>query len=99
MPKDWLRTVSFSCVAIWIAIWLLFLSIRFSTFDIRIIPGAGIVMLLALATSFLAPIVATVLAIAALIRRPGAPLSWLSFGCAVAAFFSQTFVFLSSRWL
>jgi hypothetical protein len=99
MTRVSLRAASISCLAIWVAIWLLFLLIRFSTLDIRVIPGIGGIMLSALAVALLAPIVALALAAAALIRQPRVPLNWLSFGGAVAAFFGQAAAFLSTRWL
>jgi hypothetical protein len=99
MARVSLRAASISCLAIWAAVWLLFLLMRFSRLDIRVIPGIGGIMLCALAVSFLAPIVAIGLATTALIRQPWASLNWLSLGCASAAFFAQAAVFLSSRWL
>ena len=36
-----LRVAAICCLAAWAAIWLLFLSMRFSSFDIRVIPGIG----------------------------------------------------------
>jgi membrane protein DedA with SNARE-associated domain len=97
MPS--LRTASVSCLAIWLAIWLLFLSMRFSPLDIRQIPAIGIIMLIALAVALVTPILATGLAAAALIRQPRAPLNLLVFGCAIAAFLGQVLLFLISRWL
>jgi hypothetical protein len=99
MAKSSLRTASISCLAIWVAIWILFLAIRFSPLDIRDIPGAGIVMLIALAVALVAPIVAMGLAGAALVRQPRAPLNLLTFGCAIAALLGQGLLFLISRWL
>jgi hypothetical protein len=99
MTKDSLRKASIYCLAIWLGVWLLFLLIHFSSFDIRGIPGIGSFMLSALVASFLAPIVAAVLAVAALIRQPRVPLNWLSLGGAVAAFLAQAFIFLATRWM
>ena len=99
MARALLRTASISCVAIWVTVWLLFLLMRFSPFDIRGIPGIGVVMLAALAVAFLAPIVATGLAGAALVRQPRVPLNWLTLGCAIAALLGQGLLFLTSRWL
>jgi len=99
MARSSLRAASISCLAIWIAIWLLFLSLRFSSFDIRIIPGIGGVMLCALVVALLAPVVAIGLATTAVIRQPREPLNWLTFGCAVAAFVGQAGLFLITRWL
>jgi hypothetical protein len=97
--KDSLRAAAIYCLAAWVGVWLLFLLIRLSRLDIRVVPGIGPFMLSALVVSFLAPIVATALAVASLIRRPGVLLNWLVPGCALAALTVQAFVFLSSRWM
>ena len=99
MVKASLRTASISCLAIWAAVWLVFLLMRFSPFDIRTIPGIGMVMLVAFGVALLAPIVATGLAGAALIRQPRVPLDWLTLGCAIAVLFGQGLLFLITRWL
>lgn len=99
MAKMSLRTASIYCLAVWAAIWLLFLLIRVSSFDIRIIPGIGPIMLMALVGSMVAPIVATGLAGAAVVRKPRLSLSWLIFGCAVIALLGQMQLFMSSKWL
>jgi hypothetical protein len=99
MVKSSLRVASISCLAIWAAVWLLFLMIRLSRFDIRNIPGIGPVMLVALGVALLAPIVATCLAGAALVRQPRVPWNWITLGCAIAAFFGQGFLFLVTRWM
>ena len=99
MVKASLRTASISCLAIWAAVWLLFLFMRLSPLDIRSIPGIGMVMLVALGVALLAPIVATGLAGAALVRQPRVPLNWLTLGCAIAALLGQGLLFLISRWL
>jgi hypothetical protein len=65
MAEVSLRTASISCLAIWLAIWLLFLLMHHSPFDIRTIPGIGMIMLTALLVALVAPIVATGLAGAA----------------------------------
>jgi hypothetical protein len=72
---------------------------RFSPFDIRGIPGLGMVMLIALLVALVAPIVATGLAGAALVRQPQGPLNLLTFGCAIAALLGQGFLFLMTRWM
>ena len=59
MTKTSLRSASIYCLAIWAAIRLLLLSMRLSRFDIRIIPGIGPMILIALVVAFAAPIVAT----------------------------------------
>ncbi len=99
MVKSSLRTASICCLALWVAIWFMFLLMRFSPLDIRGIPGIGTITLIALAVALVAPIVATGLAGAALVRQPRAPLNLLTFGCAIAALFGQVFLFLISRWL
>src|SRR6266550_1172639 len=99
MAKASLRTASISCLAIWAVVWLMFLLIRLSPFDIRSVPGIGVVMLVALGIALLAPIVATGLAGAVLVRQPRVPLNWLTLGCAIAALFGQGLLFLISRWL
>jgi hypothetical protein len=99
MRKSSLRTAAIFCLALWVAIWLLFLSIRLSSFDIRGIPGIGPVMLTALVVALVAPIVATALAGVALIRQPRVPVDLLTFGCAIAAFLGQAVLFLLSRWM
>jgi hypothetical protein len=99
MAKTSLRTASIYTLALWVAIWLLFLLMRFSPFDYRGLPGIGMVTLIALAVAFVAPIVATVLAGVALVRQPRAPLNLLTFGCAIAALVGQVLLFFISRWL
>jgi hypothetical protein len=99
MAKTSLRTASIACLVTWAAIWLAFLLLRLSPLDIRSIPGAGRVLLIALAVALLAPIVATGLAAAALARHPRVPRDRLVLGWAVAALFGQVFLFLITRWL
>ena len=94
-----LRTGSMICLATWAGIWLLFLLMRFSPFDIRSIPGIGIILLVALAVTVLAPIAAIGLAGAALARGPRLPFNWRTLGYAVAALCGQALLFFSSRWL
>jgi hypothetical protein len=72
---------------------------RFSSFDIRIIPGIGMFMLVALGVALLTPILAAVLAVLALVRQPRVPLNWLTLGCAIAALFGQALLFAITRWL
>jgi len=99
MAKTSLRAASIYCLAIWAAIWLLFLLMRLSSFDIRVIPGIGPVMLSAFVVALVAPIVAMGIAGAALVRQPRIPLNWLIFGCAIAALLGQALLFMISRWL
>ena len=77
----------------------MFMLIRFSSFDIRVVPGIGMIMLTAFAVALVTPIVATALAGAALIRQPRVPLNLLIFGCAIAALLGQFLIFTISRWL
>lgn len=99
MAKTILRAASVSCLAIWLLIWLAFLLIRLSSFDIRQIPGVGIIMLIAFAVAVATPILAAGLGAAALFRQPRAPRDLLIFGCAIAALLGQAFLFLVTRWL
>jgi hypothetical protein len=99
MAKASLRIASICCLALWVAIWLLFLLMRLSSLDIRGIPGIGMITLFALAASLMAPVLAMVLAGAALIRQPTVRMDLLIFGCAIAALSCEVLVFLISRWL
>jgi hypothetical protein len=99
MAKTSLRTASVACLVLWGAIWLVFLLLRLSPLDIRSIPGAGRILLIALAVALLAPFVATGLAAAALAQHPRVPRDRLVLGWAVAALFGQVFLFLITRWL
>lgn len=99
MAKASLRTASIYCLLIWMGIWLIFLLVRLAPFDIRAIPGVGVFFFVALAVALLAPIVATGLAAAALVRQHRVPVNWLTLGCALAALLGQLLLFLSSGWL
>jgi hypothetical protein len=99
MVKAPLRIASISCLAIWAALWLLFILMRLSPLDIKSIPGIGMVMLVALGVALFAPIVAAALAGAASVRQPRMPLNWLTLGCALAALFGQGLLFLITIWL
>jgi hypothetical protein len=99
MTQTLLRKLAFSILAVWIAIWFLFLMIRMSPFDIRVIPGIGAIMLLALAAALLAPVAATGIAVFALCRGSRAPLDWIVLGCAAAALVGQTLLFGASGWM
>ena len=94
-----LRKAAMLCLGIWLAIWVVFMLLRFSPLDIRIIPGIGILLLVSLAVALLAPIVATMLAAAALLRQPRDPKNLLTFGCAFAALVGQMFLFAMTKWL
>jgi hypothetical protein len=97
MAKLSLRTAAICCLAIWAAIWLVFLLIRLSTLDVRSIPGAGMTLLGALLVALVAPIMAAALAGWALFRQPKAPLNLLIFACAIGAFLGQVLLFLVSK--
>ena len=99
LPRMALRTASIYCLATWAAIWFLFLVMRLSPLDIRIIPGIGPAMLIALVVALMAPIVATGIAGAALVRQPRVPLNWLLLGCAIAALLGQWMLFTITSWL
>ena len=99
MAKTSLRTAAMSCLAIWAAIWLMFLVMRFSTLDMRVVPGIGPIMLMALVVVLVAPIVATGIAGAALVRQPRLPMNWLTFGCAIIALLGQVRLIMISTWL
>ena len=96
--RPW-RSLSIACIAIWAAIWLFFLLVRSSTFDIRQIPGIGPVMLLLLVVAVLAPLAATVLGLIAVAQRPKAWLNWLTLGFAIAILSGQAVLFTVSRWM
>jgi len=99
MARTSLRATAIYCLAIWAAIWLLFMLIRFSSFDIRVIPGIGPVMLVALVVAVAAPIVAIGIACAALVRQPKALLNWLTLGCAIATCVGQAILFTVTKWM
>lgn len=73
--------------------------IRFSGFDIRVIPGIGPIMLGALAVAVVAPVVAIGIVGVSLIQRPRTAVSWLMLGCAVAACLAVAFIFAATKWL
>ena len=99
MAKTALRTASIYCLAIWAAIWLLFLLMRLSPLDLRNMPGIGPVMLIALVVALIAPIVAIGISGTALVRQPRMPLNWLIFVSAIAALLGQAILFTVTRWL
>ena len=99
MVKASLRNVSIYCLGIWVAVWLVFMLMRFSGFDIRVIPGIGPIMLIALGLAVISPVLALVIASAALIQRPRAVLGWLILGSAVAACFAVGIIFEATKWL
>lgn len=99
MPKASLRSAALVCLGIWAAVWLLFLLLRFSSLDVRYIPGAPALLLGALAASFLAPVVALGFAAAALVRQPRVLPNLLTLAGAGAALLVQALVFASSRWM
>jgi hypothetical protein len=99
MTKMSSRTASIYCLVVWAAIWLMFLLIRFSRLDIRVIPGIGPFMLIALVVVLLAPLVATGIAGAAVVRQPRIPLNWLTLGCAILVLLGQMHLFMTSGWM
>lgn len=99
MANTSLRSASIYCLAIWASIWLLFLLLRFSSLDIRMIPDIGPVMLIALIVALMAPIVALGIAGAALVQQPRVSLNWLTLGGALAALVAQVTLFTITRWL
>jgi hypothetical protein len=94
-----LRTPAVLCLALWCAIWATWMAIRFSSFDIRVIPGIGPVMLASLVVAVLAPFVASIFAVIALLRQGRTRFNWLVFGAALAVFVGQCAVFLVTRWM
>jgi hypothetical protein len=99
MTKRSWRSASIACIAIWAAIWLFFLLVRSSTFDIRVVPGIGPVMLLMLVATVIAPLAATVLAVIAVAQRPAVWLNWITLGVAIAVLSGQAILFTVSRWM
>ena len=99
MARPSLRTGSIYCLAIWAAIWFMFMLMRFSPLDIRVIPGIGVVLLVSLAVALLAPLVATVLAGAALFQQPRSLLTLLTLGCAIAVLVGQVLLFGMTHWM
>jgi hypothetical protein len=99
VAKVSLKSASIYCLASWAAVWCLFMLIRFSGFDIRVIPGIGPILLVALVVSIIGPLVAICIAVISLIRRPSGALNWLILGCAVAACIAVGFIFSETKWL
>jgi hypothetical protein len=99
MTRPSLRTASILCLALWAAVWLLFLVMRLGPFDVRTMPDFGPALLVALGVAIVTPIVATVLAGVALVRQPRVPLNWITLGCAIVVFVGQTALFVMSAWL
>jgi hypothetical protein len=99
MAKTLLRTAAFAALVLWALIWVLFMGVRFSSLDVAALPVFHVLLPLALVCVLLAPVMAVGLAAAALIWKPRLLKDWIALGCAVAAVFGQTFLFLVSRWL
>lgn len=99
MTRPSLRSASVVCLVLWAALWVLFTVLRFSSLDIRRLPGAGPVMLGALAVVFVAPFVATVLAGVASLRQPRRVANWLILACAAAILVCQMMVFMVAAWM
>lgn len=94
-----LRSGAIACLAVWLAIWVFFMLVRFSHFDIRQIPGIGPVMLLLLAAASATPLAGSILALLAVIQRPSVPLNWITLVCGVAALVGQAILFAASKWM
>jgi ACR3 family arsenite efflux pump ArsB len=77
----------------------MFLIVRFSPLDIRVIPGIGPIMLVALVIAIISPVLALGIAAVALMRQPRAVLGWLILGCAVAACCAEGLIFAATKWL
>ena len=73
--------------------------IRFSGFDIRVIPGIGPIMLVALGVAIMGPIAAIGIVGFALVLGPRTVLNWLILGCAIAACFAVGLIFSATKWL
>ena len=99
MPGKSLRIAAVYCLAIWVAVWVVFMAIRFLPVDIRVIPGIGPIMLLALVVALAAPVVAAVAAGASVIREPRARLNWLTLGAALCVLFGQVMLFAATKWM
>ena len=97
--KTSLRTASIVCLILWAAIWTLFMLLRFGVFSLGVFPAPGPVMLIALATALVMPVVATGLAAAAVLRQPGVRLNWLTLGGAMAILGAQCVLFLATRFM
>jgi hypothetical protein len=97
--KPYLRTWAMYCLAIWAAIWAMFMLMRFSPLDIRTIPGIGMVLLGSLVVALVAPLAATVLAAAALFRQSRSLLTLLTLACALAVLVGQVLLFSMTGWM
>jgi hypothetical protein len=86
-------------LAIWVAIWIIFMLIRFSSFDIRTVPGAGPILLFMLVASGILPLATSVLAVVSAIQKPKDMLSWITLVCSVAALLGQAALFAAQKWM
>ena len=98
-PKSRLASASMYFLLLWVAVWAFFMMLRFSSFDVRSLPGAGMLFLTLLAYAVLAPLGAAGLSVASIIRKPAVPLGWVTLALAIAAFAVQGAVFMVSKWL
>jgi hypothetical protein len=98
-PRAPLRSGALVCLGLWALIWLMYMAMRFSPFDIHAIPGVGFLLLGSLAVAFLAPVAASAFAAVALLKQPRAPFSWLVLGAAVAVLVGQPMLFMASQML
>lgn len=94
-----LRKIAAACIAVWIVIWIIFMAIRFSTLDVRLIPGAGGMLLLMLTAAAALPLVATLLSVMATIQKPAAPMNWVTLGCSIGIMVGQVVMFTASKWM
>ncbi len=94
-----LRSAAWTCLAIWAAIWVFFLGLRFSSLDVRDVPGVRKILLPAFAVSLFAPILATGLTVLALIRQPRLSLNWFLLGCAVIVVIADVLFALIATWM
>jgi hypothetical protein len=99
MSRSWLQSAAVVCISLWGAIWLLFIGVRFSSFDVSQHRSLGPVLLVLLLTVLVAPLAAIGFAIAAVVQRPAVLSNWITLGCAGAAFAGQALLFLITRWM
>lgn len=97
--KSPLRKAAIACIAVWVVIWVVFMLIRFSHVDVRVMPGVGPVLLMLLAAAGILPLAAAVLAVIAAIQQPKEPLSWMTLGGAIAVLCGQAVMFMANRWM
>lgn len=99
MARNWLRSAALICIALWVAIWLVFIGVRLSSFDVSQHPSLGRLALILLLTVLMAPLLAIGFGIAAVLQRPAVLSNWITLACAGAALVLQTLLFLVTRWM